>query len=588
MLRSIFLLICLITCSLTQGAHNTPAQYSAEELQKIPTQQLIKESLSYIGIDSMAQRMLAGCNIIYNRYLDHPQDKTTRHAAVEALQAMGNHYMCREIDYRKAYKYLWLAKQIADEDQDYHSLATIYNSLANLYYFSSDNDDEKESTAARLISEATQAAIKSGNEKVLAFITVNTAIASASNAQWGEYAQIIPTLLSYHYQKDVTLGNQAQSMLMAVKYLIYKNYTLAENTLLSLQNPSSKAELSKRMQYTVDLLLIKVYHKSNQLPKAITLIRTMLKDVEQNKALDYKVTLYEQIVDIYNQIGQTDSSEYYKHKLRDLKESMEDNNGYKAVRELDFVTEIERINTEVEQLSIKRQEERRVRIIVISCCIILTILLLSLLWMYLNLKRTHRRLYRQSEEQMLREEQHRLMREHSKLDSGEASSTPESTPADISSDSDTCITDASSECPSSTRDISSDQESVSSDIDPVQMELMRRVYSRILIVMEENRQVFDNNFSIGDLATLVKETPRTVSRAINICHKTNFHTLLNEYRIREVIRLMHTPEASRHTIESLAEQAGFKSRTSFSSLFKRSTGLTPSEYLRMSAKKHDH
>ena len=34
-------------------------------------------------------------------------------------------------------------------------------------------------------------------------------------------------------------------------------------------------------------------------------------------------------------------------------------------------------------------------------------------------------------------------------------------------------------------------------------------------------------------------------------------------------------------IESLAESAGFRSRTTFAALFKKSTGLTPSEYWKM-------
>lgn len=550
MYRILSLIFIFIVCNVAQGANYNSAKYSAEELQKKPTTQLIKESLSYIGNDSMIPRMLAGCNVVYNRYLDNPQDKSSRKAATEALQAMGNHYMCRDIDYRKAYKNLWLAKQIADEDENYFALSTIYNSLANLYYFSSDNDSEKEAMASEFLSKAAQAAMKSNNEIALASITENIAIISATNLKWGAFAHIIPQLISYRYKKNTAAGHQSQALLQAVKYLLEKKYSDAENTLLALEQNIAKYGYSERSVYTINLLLIKVYRNSNQLPKAINLIKSMLKEVKNKGNIDYELTLYQHLANIYNELGQNDSSEYYNHKLRALKESMENDNGYKAVRELDFTTEIERINAEVEQLSIKNQEERRVRIIVIACCVVLTVLLLSLLWMHINLKRTHQRLYRKSEEQMLREQQHRLIRQQSKQDNDLATTSPSSI----------------------------------SDIDPEHMEAMRRVYSRILIIMEENREIFDNNFSIGDLASLAKETVRTVSRAINVCHKTNFHGLLNEYRIREVIRLMHTPDARNYTIESLAEQAGFKSRTSFSSLFKRTTGLTPSEYMRMALK----
>lgn len=563
MLRNLLFTIFFITFSFALGSPNPTAAFTADELQNKPTPQLIKETLSYIGVDSMTPRMLAGCNIVYNRYLDSPQDKVVRHAAVDALQAMGNHYMCRDIDYRKAYKNLWLAKQIADEDQDYHSLASIYNSLANLYYFSNGTDKEKESKAVEMLTKAADAAIRSANEKVLAYITENIAIISATDLKWGVYSNIVPRLLDYRYHKFPALGKEAQGMLTGVKYLIDKQYAAAEKALLEVEQSTSPSGYSERTKYTLDLLLIKVYRNSNQLPKALSLIYAMLKDVKARDAIDYELSLYEHLTNIYGELGQKDSSDYYSHKLLALKEAMENDNGYKAVSEMDFVTEIERVNAEVEQLSIKRQTERRERVIIIACCVILTILLVSLLWVHLNLKRTHRRLYRQSEEQMHREQQHRLMREQSRQDTSGLTASESVTPVQPS-------------------DSEPDE---STAVDSEQLEALQRVYTRILMVMEESREIYDNSFAISDLAALVRETQRTVSRAINICHKANFHGLLNEYRLREVIRLMHTPEASRLTIESLAEQAGFRSRTSFSSLFKRSTGLTPSEYMRMAVGK---
>ena len=44
---------------------------------------------------------------------------------------------------------------------------------------------------------------------------------------------------------------------------------------------------------------------------------------------------------------------------------------------------------------------------------------------------------------------------------------------------------------------------------------------------------------------------------------------------------MHSPEKDSYTIEAIAEEVGFKSRTSFANLFKKSTGLTPTDYWKM-------
>ena len=44
---------------------------------------------------------------------------------------------------------------------------------------------------------------------------------------------------------------------------------------------------------------------------------------------------------------------------------------------------------------------------------------------------------------------------------------------------------------------------------------------------------------------------------------------------------MQTESREARTVEYIAEACGFRSRTSFASLFKKHTGLTPSEYWRM-------
>ena len=99
--------------------------------------------------------------------------------------------------------------------------------------------------------------------------------------------------------------------------------------------------------------------------------------------------------------------------------------------------------------------------------------------------------------------------------------------------------------------------------------------------METSRDIYNAGYAIGDLADSVHAPARSVSRAINACGGSNFHAFLGGYRIREACRLMQTTDPALHTVEYIAECVGFKSRTTFASLFKKSTGLTPTEYWRM-------
>jgi len=54
---------------------------------------------------------------------------------------------------------------------------------------------------------------------------------------------------------------------------------------------------------------------------------------------------------------------------------------------------------------------------------------------------------------------------------------------------------------------------------------------------------------------------------------------LNDYRIAEFKRLLNEDEYSKYTLSALAELCGFSSRTSFFRYFKKTTGITPNEYV---------
>jgi AraC-like DNA-binding protein len=54
---------------------------------------------------------------------------------------------------------------------------------------------------------------------------------------------------------------------------------------------------------------------------------------------------------------------------------------------------------------------------------------------------------------------------------------------------------------------------------------------------------------------------------------------VNEYRIEEVKKRMVDPAFKHLTILAIAYDAGFNSKSSFNTIFKQKTGMTPSEYL---------
>jgi len=102
---------------------------------------------------------------------------------------------------------------------------------------------------------------------------------------------------------------------------------------------------------------------------------------------------------------------------------------------------------------------------------------------------------------------------------------------------------------------------------------------KILNTMEDTSIICDTDFSVDKLAVLVQSNYNYVSQTINNVLNKNFRSFLNGYRIREAQRLFSEPDAARYTIESVALQVGFKSRSAFRDAFKEVTGVSPNFYL---------
>jgi len=96
--------------------------------------------------------------------------------------------------------------------------------------------------------------------------------------------------------------------------------------------------------------------------------------------------------------------------------------------------------------------------------------------------------------------------------------------------------------------------------------------------MDKEKPYLDNELSIRKLASVLDMQPHHLSQVINSSFDMNFYTFVNNYRIDEVIRLMKEPERNHHTILAIAYDSGFKSKSSFNTIFKKMTGKTPSEY----------
>jgi AraC-like DNA-binding protein len=103
-------------------------------------------------------------------------------------------------------------------------------------------------------------------------------------------------------------------------------------------------------------------------------------------------------------------------------------------------------------------------------------------------------------------------------------------------------------------------------------------YKRLDKLIKEEKPYLDSNLTLKQLADRLEISAHNLSQIINTRLNQNFFDYINKYRIEEVKRFLKDPEKKNITLLSLGFDAGFNSKSSFNSIFKRLTGKTPSEY----------
>lgn len=87
----------------------------------------------------------------------------------------------------------------------------------------------------------------------------------------------------------------------------------------------------------------------------------------------------------------------------------------------------------------------------------------------------------------------------------------------------------------------------------------------------------DPELSLDMLADIMNVNRHVLSKAINVVTEKNFSQFVNDYRVKEAIRLLSIPHKTIYMGE-LYEQVGFNSRSAFYRIFKQVTGLSPREF----------
>jgi AraC-like DNA-binding protein len=101
-----------------------------------------------------------------------------------------------------------------------------------------------------------------------------------------------------------------------------------------------------------------------------------------------------------------------------------------------------------------------------------------------------------------------------------------------------------------------------------------------------NRGYLQKNIKLDEVANDLGVKPYMLSAYINQEYQMHFNDLINQYRIQYIKEGIINEQWKDLTLEAIAEKAGFNNRNTFLSAFKKSTGMTPTSFMRMHRGNH--
>ncbi len=94
------------------------------------------------------------------------------------------------------------------------------------------------------------------------------------------------------------------------------------------------------------------------------------------------------------------------------------------------------------------------------------------------------------------------------------------------------------------------------------------------------KRLFENpRLALSDVAKELNITTKTVSQTVNTCFNMNFNDFVNHYRIEAVKEKLEREEHTQTTLLGIALNSGFNSKATFNRAFKKSTSLSPKDYI---------
>lgn len=526
-----------------------------------PIPELTQKAASFAQT-GQADSALHYYSMVANRYYEKQYQSQDVPMIIRSLTAMGDLYHFTFFDYQQSYDCLSLAEKLSIEHDYREYLPSIYLALAGIAF-----TDGNVHQYQNYIPDAITLYKKSYNEALdqqQYVIAVKTFINIINfSADSTSLAGIADEIASFEQLTDVDipLYHYAILLMRGTMAQVGKDYAAAISYYQQMEPYVSDSDGNNyRYRLVISSRISSACFLAGDEARGIEYLHEMEKKVENDSIIDLQVDAYRVLNLYYTDHHNPEKAQYYRMRYLEAKDEMLEKHNLEAMKNAKFLNELNLANEEIRRINYEHRMQRWLLLGVSLFAVLLLVLIGFIVHHNRELQARNRSIYRQMV-RSLKSEQQNPNADH-----------PSTVPVELMSD-EVAPTEVLDDTLLKYRNYS------------LAVEEKERIYQKILEAMRDVDMFCSESFSLQVLADRIVERPRYVSQVINERYGGNFPSFVNEYRIREACRrIMDQEHFGQLSLAGIGESVGIKSRSQFSSIFKKVVGMTAAEYLREAKK----
>lgn len=551
-----FLFLLLLIPSEVIG--NESASY--DSLIKINSDKSL-DRLTVLGYQSLEQDNYDEALMLYSIVTakgDDTLEGTQRREYIKALNNIGYIYLFDRFNPEKAYPYLLHARQLAESSGEDDLLGAILDNMAKVH--DDFGDVEK---AIELYNLAMKHVVEVDTEvspviQLMVFNDlINCAVAHDMVDRITPSLEIFDQLPLY----SIPMGRYSKEMCEGLRLLSDKDMTGATSIIKNAEKYIDSKVDSMRYVTDHNLTVANLYHMRQMEDSARLYLNLALHNASRSQLSDRLPRIYRGMATVAAACG--DSSESCRMRLfaYEADDNLHSSKIYASLNTLEASQEIDGLNLRLREADIRHRHRVTVIWILAVAMLLIGGLLALIVIRNRHLASSLRELVARHQASINAEEANARLRKEYEDQIGSLQKELE-------------------KCSSSSATMEDSQQR--SLTLPVDENERLRIIGEVNEAFGNNPEIYEPDFSLERLAEVTATKPRYLSALLNDTMGKSFSVLLAEARVKRACTILLSPDFKKtKTIESIAIEVGYKSRTHFTSVFKKITGVTPLQYVSM-------